>query len=51
MIEGLLEKIQLDHRKLVRTLYQSGLKINWIENDGAEPPKKERFVKDFQSFI
>ena len=27
------------------------MKINWIENDGAKPPKKERLVKDFQSLI
>ena len=51
MIERLLEKFQLDHCKPSLTPYQSGLKIDWIENDGAKPPKKERLVKDFQSLI
>ena len=51
MIEGLLEKIQLDPCKPAHTPYQSGLKIDWIENNSAKPPKKERLVKDFQSLI
>ena len=51
MAETLLQKFQLNHCKPAYTPCQSGLKINLIENDGAKPPKKERLVKDFQSFI
>ena len=51
MIEGMLERHQLEHCTTVQSPYRSGISIDRIKHDGFDPLLKQRLVKEYQSLI
>ena len=51
MIEGMLERHQLEHCTTQHSPYRSGILINRIDHDGVDPLLKQRLVKEYQSLI
>ena len=51
MIEGMLEKHQLEHCTTAQSPYRSSISIDIIDHDGIDPQLKQRIVKEYQSLI